>query len=68
MKKGKTQGKRQGDRDTFLRIRVSKEERAFLHGATSAKGITVSLALRQALVHCGFLPDTSLGDGSQPKA
>jgi hypothetical protein len=59
MKKGKSHGKRQGDRDTFMRIRVSKEERAFLHGATSAMGITVSLALRRAMVKSGLLPDSS---------
>ncbi len=59
MKKGKANGKRHGDRDTWVRFRMSKEERAFLQGATSARGVTMSLVVRQLLAEAGYLPASS---------
>lgn len=62
MKKGNLHGKRQGDRDIFMRIRVSEEERSFLHRWTNTKGITVSKAIREALAKDGLLPENSIVD------
>lgn len=59
MKKGSYHGPKAGDRDIIMRLRVSEDERQHLHEVCSAQGVTVALAMREALRKSGLLPKDS---------